>query len=161
MLLDASLMSMCGIKPSVLGIDHKIYPHTRVALEGHPLAAGVELLEADSTAEEATEVATLFIGSAERAVLILDSNHTHDHVLAELRALASLIPVGGFVLVADTLVEEFPDEHFKGRPWGRGNNPMTALRAFLQERDDFHESPWGRRALLTEFRDGVLQRADR
>ncbi len=64
-----------------------------------------------------------FIGDAERTVLILDSNHTHDHVLAELRALAPLLPVGGIVMVADTLVEEFPEEHFAGRPWGRGTTP--------------------------------------
>lgn len=158
MLLDASLMRLTGETPAVLGIDHKIYPHTTETLRDHPLAVGVELLEADSTAEEAVEAATRFIGSAERVVLILDSNHTHDHVLAELRCLAPLLPKGSFVLVADTLVEEFPEDHFEGRPWGRGDNPLTAVRAFLAERDDYTTSDWGRRALVSEFRDGVLRR---
>ncbi len=159
MLLNASLMRMCDTEPAVLGIDHKLYPHTTSALQEHPLGAGVELLEADSTSDVAVDAVRAFIGGAERVVLVLDSNHTHDHVLGELRALAPLVPTGGMVLVADTLVEEFPEGHFEGRPWDRGDNPMTAVRAFVAERDDFATAPeWGRRALVTEFRDGILRR---
>lgn len=159
MLLDASLMRMCGEAPAVLGIDHKLYPHTTATLASHPLADGVQLLETDSTSLEAVNVTTQFIGSAERVVLILDSNHTHDHVLAELRNLAPLLPPGGLVLVADTLIEEFPEGHFEGRPWDRGDNPLTAVREFLSQRSDFKPAnDWGRRALLSEFRDGVLRR---
>jgi cephalosporin hydroxylase len=159
MLLDASLMAMTGEQPAVLGIDHKLYPHTTSALAVHPLGRGVELVEADSTSQDAIDRARAFLGSAERAVLVLDSNHTHDHVLAELRALAPLLPVGGLVMVADTLVEEFPADHFDGRPWGRGDNPLTAVRAFLAESSDFAAAPeWGRRALMSEFRDGILRR---
>ena len=162
MLLDASLMRMCGQDAAVLGIDHKIYPHTTRNLAQHPLAEGVELLEADSTSDAAVDAVKRFLGPAERAVLILDSNHTHDHVLAELRRLASLLPEGALVLVADTLVEEFPENHFQGRPWGRGDNPLTALRAFLRERSDFMPAEeWGRRALVSEFRDGVIRRTSR
>ena len=159
MLLDASLMAMTGETPHVLGIDHKLYPHTTAALAEHPLGAGVRLLEADSTSEQAVEAARAFIGDAERVVLILDSNHTHDHVLGELRALAPLLPAGSIVMVADTLVEEFPEEHWEGRPWGRGDNPLTAVRAFLAENADFEATDeWGRRALVSEFRDGILRR---
>jgi cephalosporin hydroxylase len=159
MLLDASLMTMSGEEPAVLGIDHKLYPHTTEVLAGHPLGAGVRLLEADSTSDAAVAAAREFIGDSERAVLILDSNHTHDHVLRELRALAPLLPQGGLVMVADTLVEEFPEGHYAGRPWGRGNNPMTAVRAFLDENAEFAPATeWGRRALVSEFRDGILRR---
>lgn len=159
MLLDASLMAMTGERPAVLGIDHKLYPHTLRALADHPLAGGVELLEADSTSAQAVARTRSFLGTAQRAVLILDSNHTHEHVLAELRALAPLLPVGGVVMVADTLIEEFPDGHFADRPWGRGDNPATAVEAFLAEREDFARAPeWGRRALSSEFRDGILRR---
>ena len=158
-LLDASLMRLCGERPAVLGIDHKLYPHATDALKQHPLGEGVELLEADSTSQVAVDATRRFLAGAERAVLILDSNHTHDHVLAELRVLANLLPPGGVVLVADTLVEEFPEGHFEGRPWDRGNNPMTAVREFLAEGAEFDSAPeWGRRALLTEFRDGILRR---
>jgi len=159
MLLDASLMRMCGIEPAVLGIDHKLFPHTTTTLAEHQLAAGVELVEADSTSEQAVEATRRFIDGAERVVLVLDSNHTHEHVLGELRALAPLLPAGSYVLVADTLIEEFPEDHYAGRPWGRGDNPLTAARAFLDERADFEADPtWGRRSLMSEFRDGVLRR---
>lgn len=159
MLLNASLMKLCGIAPAVLGIDVAIFPHTREVLERHPSATGVDLLEADSCSKVAEETARAFVSGADRAVLLLDSNHTHEHVLAELRLLAPLLPVGGFVLVADTLIEEFPVGHFANRPWDRGNNPATAVRQFLSERSDFEVArDWGRRALMTEFRDGVLRR---
>jgi cephalosporin hydroxylase len=159
MLLDASLMRLTGLEPAVLGIDIKIFAHTTDALAVHPMAAGVELFEADSTVPETEARAREFLGQAERAILILDSNHTHEHVLAELRLLAPLLPLGGLVLVADTLIEEFPTGYYANRPWDRGDNPATAVRSFLEERRDFSRAAdWGRRALLTEFRDGVLRR---
>lgn len=161
LLLDAAMQRMAGLDPSVLGIDIAIYPHTRELIEGHPLATGVRMLESDSTKEVAVAAARDFLGDAERALLVLDSNHTHDHVLAELRALAPLLPVGSYVLVADTIVEEFPEGHYQDRDWDRGNNPMTAARAFLAERDDFElDTDLSRRALVTEFRDGILVRTD-
>ncbi len=159
MLLDASLMQLCGATPAVLGIDLQIFPHTREALAAHPLARGVELLEADSTSVTARDAVRSFLGEAERAVLILDSNHTHDHVLAELRLLAPLLPVGGFVLVADTLIEEFPPHYYANRPWDRGDNPATALAAFVDEQPGFRlATDWSRRALVSEFRDGIIER---
>lgn len=162
MLLNASLMLLSGQRPRVLGIDHKVFPHTRVALDGHPIAHGVELHEADSTTLETRARVKAFLAGAERAVLILDSNHTHDHVLAELRSLAPLMPQGGFVLVADTLIEEFPAGYYADRPWDRGSNPLTALRAFLAENSVFAiAQEWARRGLLSEFRDGIIRRNGR
>jgi cephalosporin hydroxylase len=159
LLLDAAMQRMAGLEPSVLGIDIAIFPHTHQMIDGHPLAVGVQMLESDSTLERALVAARAFLGDAERAMLILDSNHTHDHVLGELRALAPLLPVGSYVLVADTIVEEFPEGHYQDRSWDRGNNPMTAARAFVAERDDFElDADWSRRALVTEFRDGILLR---
>lgn len=161
MLLDASLMRLCGEQPAVLGIDLQIFEHTHVALASHDSAEGVSLLEADSTSQAAVTTARHFLGDAKRAVLILDSNHTHDHVLAELRVLAPLLPAGAFVLVADTLVEELPAGYYQNRPWDAGNNPATAVAAFLKEHEDFQlASEWCRRALVTEFRDGILRRAE-
>jgi cephalosporin hydroxylase len=159
MLLDAAMQRMAGLEPCVLGIDIAIFPHTRELLHGHPLASGIQMLESDSTLPTAVDGAREFLGGADRALLVLDSNHTHDHVLAELRALAPLLPVGSYVLVADTIVEEFPAGHFQDRSWDRGNSPMTAARAFIDERDDFElDKDWSRRALVTEFRDGILVR---
>lgn len=159
MVLDASLQALCGLEPRVLGIDIAIHGHTRAALTGHPAAQGVTLLESDSTSQECRDLVTEFLEGAASALLILDSNHTHDHVFGELRSLAPLLPVGGYVLVADTLIEEFPHGHFDGRDWDRGNNPLTAANAFLAEDDRFaRDDRWGRRGLISEFRDGVLRR---
>lgn len=159
LLLDAAMQRMASLEPSVLGIDIAIFPHTHELMDGHALAAGVQMLESGSADETAVSAVREFLGDAERALLVLDSDHTHDHVLAELRALAPLLPVGSYVLVADTVVEEFPGGHYQNRSWDRGNNPLTAARAFLAERDDFVlDEDWSRRALVTEFRDGILVR---
>lgn len=161
-LLSASLMRLAGLEPAVLGIDHKLYPHTSEALTVHPLARGIELREADSTSADAGDAVSSFLGSAQSALLILDSNHTHEHVLGELTLLAPLFPMGSLVLVADTLIEEFPVGYYEGRPWDRGNNPLTAVNQFLADHPDFSRAEeWGRRALSTEFRDGILRRGRR
>jgi cephalosporin hydroxylase len=159
MVLNASLQRLAGLTPHVLGIDISIFDHTRQALASHPAAGGVELLEADSTSPVAREVAASFLAGSERALLVLDSNHTHDHVLAELELLAPLLPVGSHVMVADTLVEEFPAGYYGNRPWDRGNNPLTAVQSFLAGHSEFVLDPaWARRGLLSEFRDGILRR---
>jgi cephalosporin hydroxylase len=162
LLLDAAMQRMAGLDPRVLGIDIAIFAHTHQLIDTHPLSTGIEMLESDSTLAEAVDAAGAFLGDAERSLLVLDSNHTHAHVLGELRALAPLLPVGSYVLVADTIVEEFPAGHYQDRSWDRGNNPMTAARAFVAERDDFElDLDWSRRALVTEFRDGILRRTAR
>lgn len=160
MLLDASLMRLCGEPPAVLGVDIAIFPHTESALRDHPEASGIELFEGDSTSASAQRRARSFISGAERVILLLDSNHTHEHVLAELHALTPMLPVGSYVMVADTLIEELPAGHYGDRPWDRGNSPATAVRQFLDEGPcGFHlDMTWSRRALVTEFRDGILRR---
>lgn len=158
-LLYASLMRMHGEVPRVLGIDHKVYPHTTELVAGHPQAAGVELLEADSTSERSRDAVEAFLAGAERAVLVLDSNHTEAHVFAELSTLAPLLPRGSYVLVADTLIEEYPAGHYPDRPWDRGDNPLTAVNRFLRENPRFvRADEWSRRALTSEFRDGIIRR---
>lgn len=157
--LSASLQRLTGLSPRVLGIDIQILEHTREAIGSHPLRDGITLLESDSTVEAARDAAASLVQDLDRAMLILDSDHSHDHVLAELRTLAPLLPVGSYVLVADTLIEEFPADYFADRPWNRGNNPLTALRQFLAEDPRFEPATdWSRRGLLSEFRDGIARR---
>jgi cephalosporin hydroxylase len=159
LLLNASLQRLAGLDPAVLGIDIAIFPHTRQALMNHPASVGVEVLLGDSSSEQVRESVANFLKGVERTLLILDSDHTHAHVLAELRSLAPLLPPGSFVAVADTVIEELPADYYPTRSWGPGNSPASAVREFLRERDDFTlEGGWGRRALVTEFRDGYLRR---
>jgi cephalosporin hydroxylase len=70
-------------------------------------------------------------------MVVLDSNHTHEHVLAELRLYSPLVTSGGYLIVLDTIVEDLPKSLFTDRPWGPGDNPKTAVRAFLRESDRF------------------------
>jgi cephalosporin hydroxylase len=159
LVLSASLMEMAGLSPRVLGIDIQILPHARLAIEASRFSPAIELVEADSVGPDAVMAVQRLIeaAGATSGLMILDSNHTHEHVLAELRALAGLLPVGSLIVVADTLVEEMPEGTYPGRPWDKGNNPMTAVSQFLEETQDFQRSlDWGRRGLLTENRDGVL-----
>ena len=159
LVLNTSMQRLAGLPPKVLGLDILILDHTRDALRGHPLAEGIEMHEGDSTDDVAKNRVAEFIGSDKRTLLVLDSNHTHDHVLAELRVLAPLLPIGSYILVADTLIEEFPPGHYADRPWDRGNNPLTALRQFLAENSGFEvDGRWARRGLLSEFRDGIVRR---
>jgi cephalosporin hydroxylase len=95
----------------------------------------------------------------ERVMVILDSSHTHEHVLAELRAYAPLVTVGQFLVVADTFVEDIPPQEHRPRPWGPGDNPATALRAWLSESEGFEPDDFiNAKLLLTASPGGYLRR---
>jgi cephalosporin hydroxylase len=161
--LSASLIELTGNPSRVLGIDIQILPHAIKALEPWVVDGRITLLECDSASSVAVSTVVDFLGKeCERALLILDSNHSHDHVLKELQALAPLLPVGSIIVVADTLVEEMPHDYYADRPWGRGNNPLTAVNEFLKANHDFKlDQRWCRRSLMGECRDGVLIRVSR
>jgi len=94
----------------------------------------------------------------ERVMVVLDSNHTHDHVLGELRAYSPLVKKGGYLVVFDTVVENMPDEFFQDRPWRRGNSPMSAVTAFLAENRRFEiDKAFDERLLITVAPNGFLR----
>lgn len=160
--LSASLMAMAGSSPRVLGLDIKILPHAKSAIDACPYSGAIFTWEGDSGGSEAAQVVAEFIEASDAnrpGILVLDSDHTRDHVLTELRSLGPLLPLNSVVLVADTLIEELPNGHYPDRPWGPGNGPLSAVSTFLQENAEFSPSTrWGRRGLLTEFRDGILEK---
>ena len=162
LVLSASLMAMAQVPPRVLGLDIQILEHARRALAESPFAPSIDIWEGDSVGEEAKICVESFIRETKGTgpgLLVLDSDHSHAHVLEELRNHTPALPVGSLVLVADTLIEEFPPGHYPDRPWDQGNNPLTAVRAFLAEDSDYRVSEkWCRRGLLTEFRDGIIER---
>jgi cephalosporin hydroxylase len=115
----------------VLGIDIDIRPHNLAAIEAHPMSHRIDMIQGSSIAPEIiTQVHEIAIGY-ERVLVCLDSNHTHEHVLAELEAYAPLISKGSYCCVFDTVIEDLPDEMFPDRPWGKGNNPKTAVWEYL------------------------------
>lgn len=116
----------------VLGLDIEIRPHNKEAIEYHPLAHKIDMIEGDSIAPKIVEKVREIASKYDRILVMLDSNHTHAHVLAELEAYAPLTSKGSYCVVFDTLVEDMPAEMFPDRPWGPGNNPKTAVREYLQ-----------------------------
>lgn len=158
LVLSASILELIG-EGSVLGIDIDIRAHNRTAIEAHPLARRIRMIEGSSLDEEVVGEARRLATEAERVMVILDSDHTHDHVLAELRAYAPLVTVGQFLVVADTFVEEIPAQEHRPRPWGPGNNPATALRAWLDESKGFEPDSFvNAKLLLTASPGGYLRR---
>jgi cephalosporin hydroxylase len=116
----------------VLGIDIDIRNHNRTAIETHPLAHRIDMIQGSSIAPEIVRKVHDAARQHDRVLVILDSNHTHDHVLAELEAYAPLTSYGSYCVVFDTIVEDLPDSMFPDRPWGKGNNPKTAVREYLR-----------------------------
>jgi len=133
------LNSSCGGPPNaeVLGIDIEIRPHNRRAIEQHPLVKRISMIEGSSVAPEVIELVQRRAETADRVLVCLDSNHTHDHVLNELEVYAPLVTVDSYCVVFDTIVEQLPPEVFEDRSWGPGNSPMTAVREFLDRNEDF------------------------
>jgi cephalosporin hydroxylase len=166
LILSASLLALLDIsvpspqnKRMVLGIDIDIRKHNRKAIEAHPFSDRITMLEGSSidglTVERVKNIAKDF----QRIMVCLDSNHTHDHVLAELEAYASLVSIGNYCIVWDTVVEDCPEDSFLDRPWGKGNNPKTAVHAFLKKNDCFEiDKTIQNKLLITAAPDGFLKK---
>ena len=120
----------------VLGIDIDIRAHNRAAIEAHPMAHRIDMIQGSSIAPEVVAQVHEIAKSYKNVLVFLDSNHTHDHVLAELEGYAPLTSKGSYCCVFDTLVEDMPDDLISGRPWGKGNNPKTAVWEYLRRLKD-------------------------
>ena len=143
----------------VLGIDIDIRSPNRRAIEAHPLSHKIEMIEGSSIAAETIERVRAFASSFKNILVVLDSNHTHDHVLAELKAYASLTSVGSYCAVFDTAIEDMPADMHGNRPWGPGNSPKTAVMEFLRDTKDFvidHEID--NKILISASTSGYLKR---
>lgn len=116
----------------VLGIDVDIRAHNRAAIEAHPMASRIQMIQGSSIAPEIIEQVKLFAKDFQRILVCLDSNHVHDHVLAELEAYAPLTSIGSYCVVFDTLIEDMPADMFPDRPWGKGDNPKTAVWEYMR-----------------------------
>ncbi|WGS86902.1 cephalosporin hydroxylase family protein [Methylomonas sp. UP202] len=116
----------------VLGIDIDIRPHNRAAIDAHPLAHKIETLQGSSISPDIVATVKARAAQAQRILVFLDSNHTHDHVLAELEAYAPLTSEDSYCVVWDTGVEDLPEGFCRDRPWDKGNNPKTAVWEYLR-----------------------------
>ncbi len=153
----ASLLELQG-HGEVLGIDLDIRPHNREALESHPMFKRISMIEGSSI-DPAIAAQVQALAAGKKIILVLDSNHTHDHVLEELRLYAPLVAVGSYCVAMDTVVEDMPADAFPDRPWGLGDNPKTAVWAYLKENSDFQiDKRMDNKLLISVAPDGYLLR---
>jgi cephalosporin hydroxylase len=133
----ASILEMIGKNGKVLGIDTDIREHNRQEIEKHPLSKRITMLQGSSTATQIVDKVYSFARDKKNIMLLLDSNHTHEHVLKELLIYSPLVKKDGYLIVFDTIIEDMPEDFYPDRPWGKGNNPKTAVAEFLQTNDRF------------------------
>jgi cephalosporin hydroxylase len=153
----ASILELIG-DGRIIGVDIDIRPHSRDSVESHVLARRIEMYKGSSTDPDVVDRIRDELVDADRVMVVLDSDHTHEHVLAELRLYAPLVTEGQFLIVADTVVEDLPIQGHRPRRWGPGNNPGTALAAFLQESDRFVRDPFiNNKVLLSSSPGGYLR----
>lgn len=143
----------------VLGVDIDIRAHNREAIEAHPMFRRISMVQGSSIAPEIIAQVKAKAVNKKRILISLDSNHTHDHVLAELQAYAPLTSVGSYCVVFDTVIEDMPAEMFSDRPWGPGDNPKTALRIYLEGHPEFEiDRQINNKLLISVAPDGYLKR---
>lgn len=143
----------------VVGVDIDIRAHNRTAIEAHPLASRIEMIEGSSIAPDVVAMVQQRAEQFSTIMVLLDSNHTHEHVLAELDAYAPLVTQGSYCVVFDTIVEHMPKSMFPERPWGPGNNPKTAVHAFLAKHPEFMiDADIPNKLLITVAPGGYLKR---
>ena len=116
----------------VIGVDVEIRPHNRRALEAHPLFPLIELIEGDSADPETVARVAAQVAPGDTTLVLLDSSHEREHVLAELRAYAGLVSPGSYVVVMDTIMQGLAGAP-RSKPDWRLNNPATAIAEFLDE----------------------------
>ena len=142
----------------VIGIDVTIPAHNRDAIMSTPVSHRITLIEGSSSDPEVFEQISSQIPEGSNILLVLDSNHTHDHVLAELKLWSPLLQKGNFIIVSDTIVEVIPEQKHRPRPWGPGNNPMTGMQEFLESNGRFTSSnAYSDRAIVSFNPSGYLK----
>lgn len=146
----------------VIGIDIDIRSHNRAAIEAHPLAHKIDLIQGSSIDPRIVRQVHEKVANHSRdacVLVCLDSSHTHDHVLAELEAYGPLVTSGSYCAVFDTMIEDMPAGSFPDRPWDKGNNPKTAVWAFLRSHPEFEvDVAIPHKLLVTVAPDGYLRR---
>lgn len=166
LILYASLLelnAMCGGQQnfSVLGIDIDIRAHNREAIESHPIfqRGHITMLEGSSIDADMVAKVHKFAAHYKRIMVLLDSNHTHDHVFSELTAYAPLVAVDSYCVVFDTVIENMAADAYPDRPWGKGNNPMTAARAYMASHPEYmNDEMMDSKLLISVAPKGFLKR---
>ncbi|MBD0328244.1 MAG: cephalosporin hydroxylase family protein, partial [Pyrinomonadaceae bacterium] len=121
----------------VIGVDIDIRAHNHAAIRAHPMSSRITMVQGSSVDPAVIAKIREAVGGAKRVLVCLDSNHTHEHVFAELEAYAPMVTPGSYCIVFDTVVEDLPPDMYPGRPWKPGNSPKSAVRAWLSSHPEF------------------------
>lgn len=155
----ASMLRLLDNHGLVVGIDVDLRAHNRARILAHPQARNIHLVDGSSTDPRTVAAVAALAKGREQVMIVLDSNHTHDHVLAELEAYTPLVKPGGYCVVFDTIIDVMPDGHYADRPWNRGNSPATAVQAFLTRHPEWQEDRnISDRLLVSAAAGGYLRR---
>lgn len=174
LILSASLLAMIDLceatqnselldprkpKRTVLGIDIDIRAHNRAFIEDHPMSARIDMLEGSSIDDDIVAQVRAAAEGKQKVLVSLDSNHTHEHVLAELEAYAPLVTKDSYCCVFDTVIEDLPPELIQNRPWKKGDNPKTAVWEYLEDHPEFEiDKEIQDKLQITVAPDGFLRR---
>ena len=161
LILSSSIMHLNNINnPQVIGIDIDIRPHNHEQIRNSRFSDMISLIEGSSIDESVFNKVQEKIKDDDKIMVFLDSNHTHSHVLKELCLYSKLVSIGSYIVVFDTHVEDLPDDYiWEDRPWGKGNNPKTAVHEWLKTNNQFEIDRYlENKLLLTSAPDGFLYR---
>lgn len=158
LIFHASILELIGGEGRVLGIDVDIREHNRAAIETHPMFKRIDMIQESSTAPDIVARARAIAQGKKPVIVVLDSNHTRAHVLRELELYSPLVTRGSYLVVCDTVIENMAPELIVNRPWGKGNNPRTAVREFLGRNDRFEvDETYDSKLLITAAPGGYLK----
>ena len=157
-IFSASLLELIG-NGEVVAIDIDIREHNRLLIEAHPMFHRITMIQGSSVDASVLDKVASVAKGKKRVMVVLDSLHTHDHVLKELQLYAKFVTLGCHLILPDTFIEFFPKGYFADRPWDVGNNTMTALKAFLRDHPEFVvDRMVNDKLMITEGIDGYLKR---
>jgi len=156
---ESRMLDPSNPRRRVIGVDIDIRAHNREAIEAHPMANRIDMIQGSSLDTNVIELVKNKVAGASRVLISLDSNHTHEHVLGELNAYAPLVSVGSYCVVFDTIVEDLPAGSFPDRSWGKGNSPKSAVRQFLETNVGFEiDKEMDNKLLISVAPGGFLRR---
>jgi len=147
------------INRKVLGIDIFLKKKNKKKITNDSLFKYIDIIEGSSVSEETKKKVLSYTKNKKKILVILDSNHTHEHVLKELEFYSQLVSRGSYCIVYDTIIELMPKNHYKNRDWDRGNNPHTAVKTFLKKNKKFKlDKEIQKKLIITAGIDGYLKR---
>ena len=157
LIFTASILELIG-KGNVIGIDVDIRKHNREEIEKHPMFKRIKMIEGSSIDKKIVKKIFKLAEKKKKILVLLDSSHTHSHVLEELKSYSPLVNKGSYVVVFDTVLEDMPKNSFPNRPWDKGDNPKTAVKEFVKKSNRFKiDVDIERKLMITSNPSGFLK----